>query len=214
MSRPISRRARTGFGPRVILRVVRSASRKAGSRSMRRARPSSRRRPSPVINTRSSHVPFTNQCSHAATGSASGASRMAIIGQGMASAPRSSSIRISWPSSRVSGTTIRRPLSSSVMPDLCAGVYPSRSSILSGQNFACLQELELLLQARLLLLTPSDESIRCRHWVGFPFRSQPLRIDNVMIGRTVPLNKGTRVGERCFLSKKPLGEMPCLEVPQ
>ena len=117
-SKPISRRARTGFGPRVILRVVRSASRKAGSRSMRRARPSSRRRPSPVINTRSSHVPFTNQRSQAATGSASGASRMAIIGQGMASAPRSSSIRTSWPSSRVSGTTIRRPLSSSVMPDL------------------------------------------------------------------------------------------------
>jgi hypothetical protein len=94
-SKPTSRRARTGLGPRAILRVVRSASRKAGSRSMRRARPSSRRRPSPVINTRSSHVPFTNQRSQAATGSASGASRMAIIGQGMASAPRSSSIRTS-----------------------------------------------------------------------------------------------------------------------
>ena len=119
-SRPISRRARTGFGPRVILRVVRSASRKAESRSVRRARPSSRRKPSPVINTRSLHVPFTNQRSQAATGSASGASRMAIIGQGMASAPRSSSIRTSWPSSRASGTTIRRPFNSSVMPDLLA----------------------------------------------------------------------------------------------
>ena len=37
----------------------------AGGASMRRARPRSRRRPSPVISTRSSHVPFTNQRSQA-----------------------------------------------------------------------------------------------------------------------------------------------------
>src|SRR5262249_37323374 len=118
--KPISRSARTGFGPRVILRVARSTLRKADSKSVRRAKPSSRRSPSPVINTRSSHAPFTKRPSQASTGFASGASRMAIIGQGIASAPYSCSMRISWPSSRVSGTTIRRPLSSSVMLNLCA----------------------------------------------------------------------------------------------
>ena len=118
-SKPTARSARTGLGPRVILRVVRRASRKADSRSVRRANPSSRRRPSPVINTRSSHLPSANRRSHAAIGSASGASRMAIIGQGIASAPRSSNRRTSWSSSRVSGTTIRRPLNSSVM-----AIYP------------------------------------------------------------------------------------------
>jgi hypothetical protein len=74
------------------------------------------------INTRSSHAPFANRPNQVSTGFASGASRMAIIGQGMASAPCSSSIRTSRPSSRVSGTTIRRPLRASVMLDLCAFV--------------------------------------------------------------------------------------------
>ena len=42
------------------------------------------------------------------------------------------------------------------------------------------------------------------HRAPLALRAQPLRIDNVMIGRTVPLNKGTRVGERCFYSKNHL----------
>ena len=61
----------------------------------RRAKPRRRRRPSPVISTRSSHLPSAKRRSHASTVSVSGASRMAIIGQGTVSAPSPSSMRTS-----------------------------------------------------------------------------------------------------------------------
>ena len=53
-SSPISRSARPGFGPRANFRALPSAAMKSGSTPIRRATFISRRRPSPVISTRSS----------------------------------------------------------------------------------------------------------------------------------------------------------------
>src|SRR3984893_3091131 len=103
---PSSRSARSGFGPRVILRAARNPSRKTGSSSNRCAKPCNRRNPSPVNNTKSSNG---RRISQSRTGAGSGASRIATSGQRRGSAPCSSNMCASRSSSRVSGRAMRRP---------------------------------------------------------------------------------------------------------
>jgi len=106
---PISRSARAGFGPRVIVRIRPSASRKPGSIPARSAIPRNRRNPSPVISTRSSNGAAIARRSQASTGAGSGASTIATSGQRRVSAPCSSSIRPSRSSSRCSSSAMHRP---------------------------------------------------------------------------------------------------------
>jgi hypothetical protein len=73
-SSPISRSARPGFGPRANFRALPSAAMKSRSTPIRRATFISRRRPSPVISTRSSQGFSTKRRIQASIGAASGAS--------------------------------------------------------------------------------------------------------------------------------------------
>ena len=86
-SSPISRSARPGLGPRANFRALPSAAKKARSTSIRRANFIRRRKPSPVISTRSSQGLSMKRRIQASTGAGSGASRMVNIGHCSTSAP-------------------------------------------------------------------------------------------------------------------------------
>src|SRR3569623_983204 len=110
LRKPTSRSALAGLGPRVTLRTSPSCRMKSCFRPARSAKPSRRRRPSPVNRITSSILPLMKRCSHATTGAASGASRMLTSGQRNVAAPRLSSISAKRSSSRVSGKAIVRPV--------------------------------------------------------------------------------------------------------